>query len=250
MKKVVLIIALSMLVAIIGIIVVKTATGGKQEKTNYSKEDEPGIMADEKTVFNSSILENEKLKDLSIIDGFNFMSQVPQFLNEEINLSNRVPLTLSSFNNLYSIEYMRRIGDSKVAVIYKLDFDGRTVYAITVFVFTGSGFSNEMPDQEMYDLWAYTGECYYYSAEGSPLKSETLEKGMSFEEFAGNFPGLEHVFMVCYDYERDFWEWRSKILTENGVLLIVFGFERTTESVAQSAIFDSRLIDIISLKSD
>ena len=243
------IIALTVLFAVIistGVVVVAVTTKDNLTIKPYYKKGELESILNDDTILASGFFDSDVLDGLTPIEAERFMFYVSQDKDKIINKSFQ-PHTLDQFNDIFVIECIRRIDDDQIAVIYKLKLESDFVFAFVVFNRSQVDYSNSIIDPGVYDLWSYRGECYFYSEKMSSLVDGEAKPGMLFREFNKNISGIEYIFTPSYNTESNMWNWSTIILTETGAKQIVFGIEKTADTIERSAITDSVLIEVVAI---
>lgn len=246
MKRIIVLSILATVIIVTGIVAVAVASKERLIIKPYYNYGELEEMLKDDAKFTVNMFNGNALDDLSPIEADRFMFYVSQDKGIIINKSYQ-PHTLSQFNDLFVIECMRQVCDNKIAVIYKLKLEENFVFAIVMFDGFQTDYSNSTIDPGVYNLWSYSGECYFYSEVFGFLSNGEARQEMLFQEFEKMIPDIELVFSPFYNVDSNMWNWSTLILTETGVKQIVFGLERTNDSIERSAINYSKLIGVAAI---
>ncbi len=234
-----IVIAVSIVVICAVALAVLISKNSEQNKTHRDTSNDPISLT-------SDIIKDNQLDALEPIDIDLFMTNIPK---AKIPLSSmsRYPQTLKDFDRIYKIEYAKKTLNKQVAVIYKLAFEDGHLFAALLF----ENSKDDNPEvnnvsEKEYDDWIYTGECYFASPELTSLAKDKLKKDITFQTLESTYPAIRHIFARFYDTQSEFFVWITKILTNEGEIGILLGFdEGFDESIDYSKIENSKILKVV-----
>ena len=200
--------------------------------------------------FIKKVIKSGKLDRLTPIGIDRFMADVPQ-IKMPISTANYLQ-TLNNFNTVFPIDSITRLDDNRVAVVYLLKSEKNSLFAVLLFektILDSSEKSSIYP--KLYSYLFYAGYFFFYSEQLSSLIKETFKVVCSFSELEKEYAGISDIVSKFFDGKTKLPIWTTRILTDEGGKLIVFGFDGSIlENGDDMRMENSRVIEIMDVGSD